>query len=92
MKTLLKKLPKEYLAEKGQEYELTLTGLEVQQVYSEIDEVNRLRKAVNDLGLACNELMGEYVSKKKPADWQIINDSLSEANALVGPFKKRGKK
>lgn len=88
---LEKRLPKEWLAEKGRLYEIELDGLEIGEIWPAIEEAKRLKAAVNDLGLACEELMKEYVSKKGGADWELINGAISEGNALVGRFKKKRK-
>ena len=36
---------------------------------------------------ACNELMTEFVSKKRAADWAIINDAMVEGGKALKELK-----
>lgn len=54
------------------------------------DEVNRLAesnealvKACKGLQKACDELLTEFVSKKRAADWALINDALVQAGLAI---------
>ena len=39
-------------------------------------EAERVREVVSDLMKALDELMTEYVSKKRAANWGVINDAM----------------
>ena len=39
-------------------------------------KTQRLRDAVAALMQACNELMEEFISHKRAADWGVINDAM----------------
>lgn len=40
------------------------------------NETKELKDAIRMLMDACNELMSEFVSRKGPADWSVINDAM----------------
>jgi len=42
-------------------------------------KVNEARLVIKNLTKACDQLMGEYVSKTAPCHWGFVNDALVEA-------------
>lgn len=47
------------------------------------DETKELREAIQKLMNACNELMTEFVSRKRAADWEVINDAMLKGSRIL---------
>lgn len=47
----------------------------------------KLAKVIKNLMSACDELMAEYVSKKRSADWEVINSALMEGQKAIREMK-----
>ena len=44
---------------------------------------------IRALKAACNELMTEFVSRKRAADWGVINDAMVDADRFLGAKAER---
>lgn len=47
-----------------------------------------LIETLKNLLLACNELMTEFVSKKRAADWGLINDAMVEGQKAIAELRR----
>jgi hypothetical protein len=52
--------------------------------------VKRLMRALEGQSKAINELMTEFVSKKRAADWGVINDAGVEAGLALRAAQEAG--